>query len=221
MVNDRSVPSLTRPQDAEWDDTVPSRSQGQQQILDAALEVFARYGYEGASVRQVAAAAGVSAANIYHHYRGKQDLLAGITQDVLARLVAQVERALELVADDEPHVRLKVAIRAFVGFYLANQTACGVLDSERRYLEPARAESHIAGRRRLQRVFDAIIDAGIEAGSFHPRNRYLSSRAIMVICRDVAHWWRPNGDLDASQVANEHAALALDLLGYRGPSIAP
>lgn len=39
--------------------------------LRAALVVFARHGYHGASIRSIAEAAGLSVPGLYHHYRSK------------------------------------------------------------------------------------------------------------------------------------------------------
>lgn len=52
-------------------------------ILDAALRVFARKGFKGASVREIASEAGVTTGAIYYHFADKDDLLAAaIKRDV-------------------------------------------------------------------------------------------------------------------------------------------
>lgn len=183
--------------------------------------VFAERGYSGATVRQVAAAAEVSVPGLYHHYASKQELLSAIFEDVAFRLLVQVNAALALVADDSPHVRLKVMVRAFVNFYIANQLACRVTTSEHRFLDSERAVQQSVRRQRLQAVFDEIIDAGIDSGAFNPGNRYIAARAVMVLCRDVVRWWQPTGALDASQVGNELATLALSILGYSSQTAMP
>src|SRR5207249_1659179 len=43
-------------------------------ILEAATALFAEHGYDGASMRELAARAGCSPANLYYHYRGKYEL---------------------------------------------------------------------------------------------------------------------------------------------------
>ena len=58
---------MARPVNANADET-------RGRILQAALELFARHGYEGASVRQIAAAAGVSLGMIRHYYGSKDGL---------------------------------------------------------------------------------------------------------------------------------------------------
>lgn len=51
---------------------------GARQILDAALEVFAAHGYEGASIHAIAQRAGVSKANVFHHFASKEQLYLAV-----------------------------------------------------------------------------------------------------------------------------------------------
>jgi len=54
----------------------PSRIQkrNRRAILDAALEVFSRHGYRGATLDQIAAEAGLSKPNILYYFEGKEDI---------------------------------------------------------------------------------------------------------------------------------------------------
>jgi AcrR family transcriptional regulator len=45
-----------------------------ERILDAAMEIFARYGYRRASMDQVADAAGLTRQAVYHHFQSKEAL---------------------------------------------------------------------------------------------------------------------------------------------------
>lgn len=47
-------------------------------VLDAAQYVFAEYGFAGASVRDIAARAGLNAASLYNHFPGKQELYEAV-----------------------------------------------------------------------------------------------------------------------------------------------
>jgi len=59
-------------------------------ILDAAMHLFSERGYEGTSVAQIEAAAGLApgAGGIYHHFRTKEDVLAAGIRRHLDRLAA-------------------------------------------------------------------------------------------------------------------------------------
>lgn len=68
-------------------------------ILDGALEVFARDGFEAATMASIAKAAGVSAASIYRYYDGKDELFAAvITPEMTTRFEALLERRISGLA---------------------------------------------------------------------------------------------------------------------------
>ncbi len=52
-------------------------------ILDVAEELFAQYGYEGTSLRQVAAGAGIKEPGLYNHFAGKQALYEAVLHRAL------------------------------------------------------------------------------------------------------------------------------------------
>ena len=59
------------------------------QILDGARRCFAEYGYEGATVRRLEQATGLSRGAIFHHYRDKESLFLALAEDDAGRM-AQV-----------------------------------------------------------------------------------------------------------------------------------
>jgi AcrR family transcriptional regulator len=59
-------------------------------IREAALELFAQRGYAGVSVRQIAAAAGVSPALLFHHYGSKQGLSDAVDEWLVATVAVAV-----------------------------------------------------------------------------------------------------------------------------------
>lgn len=77
-------------------------------LLDAALRAFARHGYEGASMREIATEAGVAPGLIYHYFPGKE----GVLQALFERSAGLVMEAFARVADiAEPRARLAALIR--------------------------------------------------------------------------------------------------------------
>jgi len=81
-----------------------SPEETRQRVLDAAAEVFAEHGFEGARIAQIAAAAGLSVGSIYNHYPSKAELLAAVVErhsaEDLARLLGDGQPAgvLDLLA---------------------------------------------------------------------------------------------------------------------------
>jgi len=60
------------------------------QILDAARSCFARHGYEGATVRRLEQAAGLSRGTIFHHFRDKESLFLALAEQDAAQMAAVV-----------------------------------------------------------------------------------------------------------------------------------
>ncbi len=69
----------------------PGQSPGEAAILSAGVRLFAEQGFDGVSMRGVAQAAGVSKANIYHHFSSKEALYLAILQASAAETAALVE----------------------------------------------------------------------------------------------------------------------------------
>ena len=64
-----------------------------EQILDVAIEVFGRNGYYGASMNDIADAAGVTKPVLYQHFDSKSDLYGALLDEVGARLLAAITKA--------------------------------------------------------------------------------------------------------------------------------
>ncbi|HLK11365.1 MAG TPA: helix-turn-helix domain-containing protein [Candidatus Binatia bacterium] len=75
-----------------------------QQILDCALEVFARRGFHAASVADICARARIARPTLYQYFRDKRDVLVALADRIARRVIDAAERwpRLELVAGALP-----------------------------------------------------------------------------------------------------------------------
>lgn len=66
------------------------------QVLDAAARCFSEHGFRGASIQRICEVAGMSPGHVYHYFRNKEAIVAGIVeqdlQDTLARIQLMRER---------------------------------------------------------------------------------------------------------------------------------
>ena len=98
----------------------PRQSAGEKAILDAAVELFSEYGYDGVSMRRIAEAAGVSKSNIYHHFASKEALYLGILHGSAQHLSEIIEVLAEGKGDFGQ--RLRVFADAHLEHLFANET---------------------------------------------------------------------------------------------------
>ncbi|WP_026925020.1 TetR/AcrR family transcriptional regulator [Glycomyces arizonensis] len=66
-----------------------------QRILDVALDMFAERGYDGTTMRAIAAEAGVSVGNAYYYFKSKEHLIQGFYEQATMRHAAITPAALE------------------------------------------------------------------------------------------------------------------------------
>jgi AcrR family transcriptional regulator len=176
-------------------------------IVDVAVQVFLRHGYDGASLDQVAEAAGITKASIYYHAEGKEALLkhgagraldalfavldepAALDGRALDRLKHVVRRTIEITVKRLPEVALLLRVRGNTG------TERWILDR----------------RRRFDRLVAKIVDeaqatgelrADIEAG--------LITRLLFGMLNSITEWYRPGGGLNVDDVVAAATRIAFE-----------
>src|SRR4029453_16022874 len=60
-------------------------------ILEAALEIMSRKGFERASIAAIPGRAGVARATVYQHFCDKQDILVALAERITRRIIETVE----------------------------------------------------------------------------------------------------------------------------------
>lgn len=81
-----------------------------QQIVDAAIRVFARHGYYNSRVSDVAREAGMASGTIYLYFKTKDEILVTLFREKMAQWVAFARKALADAPDTGGRVRRLVAL---------------------------------------------------------------------------------------------------------------
>ena len=126
-------------------------------ILSAACSVIARRGFHQASIREIARAAGLSLAGLYHYVGAKDELLFLVLGRSLDRLLQILDG--NLAEAGTPESRLRALIQTHLDFGFHHAHALRIINRDHELLaEPRRAE--IAARRQayLQRGLAVLRD---------------------------------------------------------------
>ncbi|MFI5893680.1 TetR/AcrR family transcriptional regulator [Actinoplanes sp. NPDC051513] len=115
-----------------------------QLIVEAAGQVFSERGYHAASMEEIAAGVGISAAALYRHFPNKYALFAEAANVMADRLVSVLD-------DAPPEAALKTVLAAIIRVTVAHRASGGLYRWEARYLERA-------DRRRLRSKFGQLVD---------------------------------------------------------------
>jgi AcrR family transcriptional regulator len=106
-----------------------------ERILAAAAELIARRGYNGVSLSDIGAAAGIVGSGVYRHFDTKVAILVEMFDRVIDRLVAEAEEMLR--ASEQPEVALAWLVRGQVQFTMGERSLCQVYLQEARNLPDA------------------------------------------------------------------------------------
>jgi len=184
-------------------------------LLAVTVQVFIERGYDGTSMEDLARAAGISKSSIYHHVRGKEELLrraVGRALDHLfaildepaalpgagpavARLEHVVRRTTEVLVEQLPYVTLLLRVRGNTG-------------TEQWALARRREFDH-----RVALLLAEAADEGDLRADVDPR---LATRLLFGMINSLAEWYRPEpGGLPARALADTVARMAFDGLRAR------
>lgn len=174
-------------------------------ILDAAVQLFAEYGYHAAPLRDIARIAGIQAASIYHHYPNKQSLLVEIMETYMQRLNSRLEHILREY--DDPVQRLYAAIASHIHLHTTYKAEFFIIDTEIRALEGEARPYILSLRDTYEKLLQSVLQDGMERGIFHVSDVKVSSYAIIAMCTEVAAWFRPDGRLSVQQVIDMYSHM--------------
>src|SRR6266853_2200008 len=175
-------------------------------VLQHAAHIFFEKGYEGASMRDLSRAAGMSLAGLYHYFESKEELLYLIQKHTFRTII---ERARQRLADaNDPEERIRIFIENHLEYFLANKEAMKVLTHEDETLKNGRGTEIRAIKREYYRIcFDLLEDLGRAQGlEFSGRLAVLS---LFGMINWIYTWHNPRSDAGAKALAREMADIFL------------
>ncbi len=170
------------------------------EILAHATEVFCKKGYEGASMRDLSRASGMSLAGLYYYFESKERLLYLIQKHTFTTIVRRLKARLEGVTDAEE--RIRIFILNHLEYFLANQAAMKVLSHEDDALKNGFGAEVAAIKREYYKICVSLLDdLKRERGlQFSTRLAVLSLFGMM---NWIYTWHNPRVDADAASIARE------------------
>lgn len=182
-------------------------------VLAAATKVFSERGYHGASMQDVADAAGMQKASLYHHVGQKEDLLFAIHELMIDELTALT---LPVVSSSRsPAEKIRDVIAVALEFIAVHREGARVLLQDIGAVSGPRWDSVMAKRDIFEQLVEGVIADGTRTGHFAPTRPEIATRGILGMVNWCYTWFRPDGELSAREVADILASTAIDGLRSR------
>ncbi len=186
-----------------------------EQIIGIACRLFARRGYEGTSLRDIAEEAKITKAALYYHFPNKEALFHRIVLDSLRSLIDSVRAAVDAAPTPLEKIRQYMLVSAdFMDAdrdsWMAGSNAFWMgAESEERTLT-------IALRNEYESLLRSCIAAAIEAGQLRPGNIALIGRFLLATLNQMTRWHNPQGALSTREVMEQYLDMALH--GLQAPA---
>lgn len=170
-------------------------------ILDEAARLFGERGFHGTTIRDVVRGIDMLPGSLYYHFAAKEDLLAAVYEEGVARISERVRAAIAKRVD--PWQRLTAACVAHLEALLAEGDYAQVVIRVRPADVPAIAARLAALRDRYERMFVDLIDA-------LPVRSNVDRRTLRLMLLGALNWsqtwYRPGRD-DPRVIARNFVAL--------------
>jgi AcrR family transcriptional regulator len=185
-------------------------SQRRSELTREAAKLFARKGYHGTSVGDIADALGVQKGSLYSHISSKEDLL----YETLREGAAAFHEALDTIPEDLPSTeKIRFALRGHLRVVAEQLDVATVFVQEWRYLEGDRREEFVAERRRYEERIRELFREGRELSELRADLDENVAALVLLSAANWAYTWLQPGR-DTDELADRFFAILLD--GSRG-----
>jgi AcrR family transcriptional regulator len=177
-----------------------------EKILAHATAVFCEKGYEGASMRDLSRATGMSLAGLYHYFASKEKLLYLIQKHTFSTIIEQLRRRLEEVSD--PEQRVRTFIQNHLEYFLANEQAMKVLSHEDEVLKNGLGSEIRAIKREYYRICLGLVEDLKRAKSVEFSSR-IAVLSLFGMMNWIYTWHNPRVDADAGALGRQMGDIFL------------
>jgi AcrR family transcriptional regulator len=184
----------------KFNEPIPTASKGKRasHVYRIAAEIMCQKGYAGTSMNDIAEAAGLTKAGIYHYIRGKEELLFEIMSYAMDNLDQRVVAPAQEIADAEQ--RLRKIVEGHTTSLLEGVGAITIVLEE----TPALTAAHrrlIKGRKRGYFEFIRQTLEQLESeGKLRSVNPTIAAFSLLGMILWISRWYSRQGKLSAEQV---------------------
>lgn len=186
-----------------------SANERREQLIEVARRLFSRSGYEGTSVEEIAASAGVSKPIVYEHFGGKEGLYAVVVDREVRTVQSRITAALATPGVGSRQL-IELATIAMLGYIEDNPDGFRIIARDAP-LASGEAFSTILSDAATQ-VEELLVEA-FDRHGFDPATTPLYAQGLVGIVALAGQWW-----LDDQSFTKEEVATHLVNLAWNGMS---
>ena len=185
------------------------RADRRARLFEAAVQAFGTHGYRSTSIEQLCAAARISTRNFYEEFPGREELLIALHDDLNARALEAVVRAIGEVDPDDLEARARAGTLAYFRVMTSDRRWARIALVESVGVSPAAQAHREAAIDRFAELIRFEATRLAEAGILPRRDYRLTSVALVGAINGLINTWTadPEWDEHFDDVVDEAAQL--------------
>jgi AcrR family transcriptional regulator len=176
-------------------------------IYRVAAEILCQKGYEATSMNDIAEAAGLTKAGIYHYIRGKEDLLFEImnyAMDVVDQGIVAPASQIENAED-----RLRAIIQHHARSVLEGVGALTVVLEEVTALTPAHRRTITARKRAYFEFIRGTLEQLERQGRLRPVSPTVAAFSLLGMILWISRWYRRDGAITTARALHDYVEIGM------------
>lgn len=178
-----------------------------QSISTAASALFAQHGYDKTSLKDIAAAVGITKAGLYYYFETKEELFNSIVLQVLDEMLGNAVDVVGKAETSQDKVRAFMVSHAT--YFENNIDKYRAIFLGRQGKGLPLTSSQTALRRRYADVLKQILDEGADKGELKSGETAIMARGILGMLNWMSRWYDAGGAHKAADIANMYADIVL------------
>jgi AcrR family transcriptional regulator len=193
----------------KFKEPIPASGKGKRasHVYRIAAEIMCQKGYEGTSMNDIAEAAGLTKAGIYHYIRGKEELLFEIMTYAMDNLDQRVIAPAQEIADAE--LRLRKIVEGHCRSLLEGVGAITIILEEMSALTAAHRRIIKARKREYFDFIRQTLQQLESEGKLRDVNLTTAAFSLLGMILWISRWYRRDGKLSADQVLKDYVDIAM------------
>jgi AcrR family transcriptional regulator len=194
----------------KFKEPIPASGKGKRasHVYRVAAQIMCQKGYEATSMNDIAEAAGLTKAGIYHYIRGKEELLFEIMTYAMDNLDQRIIAPAQQIADAEE--RLRKIVECHTRSLLEGVGAITIVLDEM----PALTASHRRIVKARKRAYFDFIRQTLQQlqveGKLRDVNLTTAAFSLLGMILWISRWYRRDGKLSAEQVLKDYLDIAMN-----------
>lgn len=181
--------------------------QRREQLIAVGRTLFAERGFDGASVEEVAARAGVTKPVVYEHFGGKEGLYAVVVDREMQRLEEVITQAL---SHGRSRARIEQAVIALLTYVEEETDAFQILVRD---MMPGKGRTYSTLLNDAVVKVTEILSGALERSGLDTTHAVLQGQALVGMVASTAQWWLEEREYSKEEVATHIVNLCWNGLG--------